>query len=411
MGLERLPDVRFCDTDAETVEKSIITVYEGLANTTLFNGDPVRLFLEALAAVVVQQRNLIDHTGKQNLLKYAAGEALDNLGAMTDTTRLPAAPALTTMRFSLPAALSHVVAVPQGTRISPDGTLMFETTAYKEIDAGALYVDIHAKCQTPGTIGNHLLPGQISKMVDPVAYVSGVANTTTTAGGVDTETDEPYRLRIQMAPESFSVAGPALAYAHHAKSAHQDIADVAVYRSSGLDEIDRAGLETILGVFGISDTNGMTDEQVRIAAGNQVKASVVNICPLLRDGEIPDQAMLDLVSEKTGDRTVRPLTDQVIVKAPAVIDYDIELTYYIRESDRLMVSEIQTAVATAVDGYVAWQKSVLGRDINPDQLVSMLVNASVHRTDLAAPVYTAANRDQVAVARTVTINYGGLVSE
>ena len=141
MSLENLPEVEFCSTNAEEIEKNVITVYEGLVDKTLFPGDPVRLFLEALAAVVIQQRHLIDYTGKQNLLKYSNN--LENLGAMTNTEILLEAPAMTTIRFSVASVLDYVLAIQKGSRISPDGKLIFETTEYSEIIAGELFVLAH----------------------------------------------------------------------------------------------------------------------------------------------------------------------------------------------------------------------------------------------------------------------------
>jgi phage-related baseplate assembly protein len=41
------------------------------------------------------------------------------------------------------------------------------------------------------------------------------------------EADEDLRQRIVLAPESFSVAGPELAYVFHARSAHPDVLDAS----------------------------------------------------------------------------------------------------------------------------------------------------------------------------------------
>jgi phage-related baseplate assembly protein len=409
MSLDNLPEVAFCDTDATAIEQSVITVYEGMAGATLYPGDPIRLFLEALAAVIIQQRNLIDYTGKQNLLKYATGAHLDNLGTLTNTARLPATPALTTIRFSVSAPLGHVVTIPQGSRVSPDGQLIFETTALVEIAAGALYAAAPAQCQTVGAGGNDFLPGQIAKVVDPIPYVASVSNTTTTQGGADIEDDERYRGRIQLAPESFSVAGPALAYSHWAQSAHQDITDVTVYRASGLDALDRAGLDSILGVFGVADS-GLTDEETRALVGENVKASVVNVCPLLKGGSIPGQDIIDLVAEKLSDRALRPLTDQVIITAPVAVNYDITATYYILDNDPLTVSAKQAAIMAAVDDFQTWQRSALGRDVNPDQLMALMINAGAYLVDITAPGHTTLSKNQIAVSQTVNVTYGGLVN-
>ena len=59
--------------------------------------------------------------------------------------------------------------------------------------------------------------------------MDAVRNTETTRLGADVEDDASYRARIRLAPERFSVAGPSGSYRYHALSAHQGIADVAVY--------------------------------------------------------------------------------------------------------------------------------------------------------------------------------------
>ncbi len=66
-----LDDISFAETDPATIEREIITLYETLTGRSLAKGDPVRLFLESIALVIIQQRTLIDYTGKQNLLAYA----------------------------------------------------------------------------------------------------------------------------------------------------------------------------------------------------------------------------------------------------------------------------------------------------------------------------------------------------
>ena len=63
-----LPNVQFAELDTAKIEANIIKVYEGIQNTTLFPGDPVRLFLSTLAAVIGQLYVTIDYTGKQNLM-------------------------------------------------------------------------------------------------------------------------------------------------------------------------------------------------------------------------------------------------------------------------------------------------------------------------------------------------------
>ncbi|MNP72201.1 hypothetical protein D3C76_1687030 [compost metagenome] len=72
---------------------------------------------------------------------------------------------------------------------------------------------------------------------------------------------------------------------------------------------------------------------------------------------------------------------------------------------------IQAAVTSAVAAYQLWQKSKLGRDINPSELIARVMTAGALRVVNAAPVYTALTATQVAQEGMTTINYGGLADD
>jgi len=369
--IEDLPEIDFCSKNTDSIEISLITSYEKISGRSLASGDPVRLFLETIAAVIVQQRVLIDFSAKQNLLAYSAGDYLDHLGAFLGVSRLEASSASTTVRFTLSAAQASAVAIPLGTRIAA-GEVIFATTDAAEIPEGALSVDVNAACQASGTAGNDYLPGQIVQLVDPIAYVASAANVTTSNGGSDTEGDENLRERIRQVPESFSVAGPVGAYEYWAKTAHQDISDVAVYSSS---------------------------------------PGVVEIRPLGKDGDIPSQEMLELVEAACNADTVRPLTDTVKVSSPEQVEYSLDVTYWIAWDDATLVSKIQSSVEAAVESYLKWQKTVLGRDINPSVLIAKIQGAGALRCEVRAPAYAALECYQVGYNTGKNVIYGGMEGE
>ena len=126
-NLPTLPDVNFVDTNVQQIIDDIVSSYEELAGRTLGRGDPIRLFLLSLAYVIINQRNLINTTGKDNLLYYAKGDFLDQLAIFRNVQRVTAAPAVTTLRFTLSAVQAGPVGIPQGTRASSDYTLYFRT--------------------------------------------------------------------------------------------------------------------------------------------------------------------------------------------------------------------------------------------------------------------------------------------
>ena len=69
---------------------------------------------------------------------------------------------------------------------------------------------------------------QFVQNVHNIAYLKSVENITESSGGTDIESDDSYRQRIFLAPETFSVAGPKLAYVYHTKSVLSDIIDVVL---------------------------------------------------------------------------------------------------------------------------------------------------------------------------------------
>ncbi len=367
-----IADISFCETDTATVEQSIIDIYEGITGATLYPGDPVRLFLESLAAVIGQQRVIIDQAGKSNLVNYAREAYLDHIGAMTDTPRLEMAKAIVKVRFVLSGVLGSVTPIAKGVRVSPDGKIFFETVAAAEIPAGESSLVIDCQCTEAGALGNGFLPGQITKLVDPIPYVASVINTTETTGGADLETDAAYVERIILAPEKYSVAGPDGAYQYWAKTANQNIIDIATFSPS---------------------------------------PGVVNVIPLALGGTLPDDEILTAVGNLLNRRDKRPLTDSIQVLPPNQINYDISLTYYIAVSDIPLVAQIQANVNAAVENFKAWQKSKLGRDINPSVLTQYIMGAGAKRVSIISPTYAALEPNQVANDVTMTITYGGIEDE
>ena len=368
-----LADIFFADKAAEQIESEIITLYEHLADRTLARGDPIRLFLETITLIIVQQRSLIDYAAKQNLLAYAEGDYLDHLGALLEVSRLEASHAMTTLKFTLSQAQESAVTIPEGTRVSPGKTtLLFATTQPAEIPAGQTEILIPAQCIASGSQGNGFVAGQLKRIVDPFPYELAVTNITITYGGSDPENDENYRERIQIAPESFSVAGPKGAYEYYARSAHQDIVDVAV--------------------VGPPETE----------PGN------VNIYPLMLNGDLPTQEILDAVFEVCNAEDKRPDTDYVHVLSPEPVEFELNVKYWIDRKRATQALQIQAAVEAAVKSWLTWQRSKLGRDLNPSELNHRMVAAGAKRTEILSPDFRVLTVSQIAVITSQTLTLGGL---
>lgn len=168
MTLNDLQDVVFVDADRETVQAELIGLYTSVTGRTLAQGDPVRLFLLTIAEIIIQQREYINYTGKQNLLKYAAGNNLDHLGILVGVERLPASSAVTTVLFALSEKRAVSTVIPAGTRVTAGDNVFFAIGSDAVIPAGTLQLDVSAACTQTGEIGNGYLPGELSTLVDPV---------------------------------------------------------------------------------------------------------------------------------------------------------------------------------------------------------------------------------------------------
>ena len=77
-------------------------------------------------------------------------------------------------------------------------------------------------------------------------------------------------------------------------------------------------------------------------------------------------------------------------------------------SDAYKAATIQSEVEKAVDDYVTWQTTEIGKDINPSELIKRVVAAGAKRAVVSAPVFTTVAETQVAQLGTRTVTYGGL---
>lgn len=365
-----LPDIHFTETDTISIEESIIETYEAITERELAPADPVRLFLLSLASIIVQQRVVIDETGRQNLLRYAEDLKLDNLGAFHRTIRHKESKAKTTLQFYLSSPQNAVIHIPKGTRVVTETDVYFQTTDSVEVPAGEVSIKVSAECTEDGEVGNGFDIGEVNKIVDIFPYYQAVENITVTGGGADKERDNSFRQRIWEAPEGYSTAGPEGAYLYHAKEASQNIYDVAV--------------------------NSPLPGEVQVI--------------VLTDKEIEEE-ILKAVYEKCNDKSIRPLTDKVTVRGADVTSYVLNVTYYIAKENQTKVSVIQQEVDKAKNDYITWQKSKLGRNINPSELIRKLMVAGASRVDVISPTFQVLDIHQIAIPSTVTLTYGGIEDE
>jgi phage-related baseplate assembly protein len=378
------PDVNFAVKDPTEIENSVITGFETawyLAEGTslkLYPGDPRRLFLLTIADLIVAQRVAIDFAAKQNLLKYARGDYLKQIAALYGErgNQLTPTSATTTLEFAVTAPMAFDNIIPQWTQAAA-GPVVFQTDYPVTLRATELTVTAPATCATPGQAGNGLIPGQINQLVNwALPFAASVKNTTESTGGSDEETDDHYRNRIWELPESFSTCGPVGAYHSWAMTASPDLLDVTVYSDPSI-------------------------------------AGQVWLYPLMKGGQLPSQQILDAVLAACNPDKKRPLTDQVKAFSPVPSLYKLDMTYWILESQQVQAGTIQTNVMQAVDDWILWQRSLVGRDLNPDELIKGVIEAGAKRCDIRDPKFTVLNYDQLAICSDpdIKIDFGGFESE
>lgn len=238
--------------------------------------------------------------------------------------------------------------IPEGTRATVDGEIMFQTLEPLTILAGDTAGEVEAECLTAGAIGNGFIPGQINQLVDIFPFFDSVKNVSESDGGADEESDAAFYDRMRESMETFSTAGPLGAYEYFAKTASALIVDVKA----------------------TSPVPGEVDVRV-----------------LLSGGELPGEEMLKAVDDILSADKVRPLTDHVTVAPPETVPYNIDFTYYTQEGAAVSDATVADNIAAAVQAFKDWQGAKMGRDVNPSYFTALLIQAGAKRVEVRSPVF------------------------
>lgn len=337
----------------------------------LGDADIKNLLIKAFSLMEYQTMQYIDAKGRAEVLKTSTGDALDALAALVGLSRKEPEKATATQRFTLSETLESVTAIPEGTRVKTPGGKYFSTAQYAEIPAGERYADVVIQAEEAGADSSGISAGGISVLVDPIPYVESVTNITATTGGLDTEDDDSLTRRIYLAPSVYSCAGPREAYEYLVREWRSDVADVQI--------VSPAPCEVNV-YFVMEDETGL---------------------------RLPNETEMELLREHLSADSVRPLCDQVICLAPEEVEYAIEVTYWIAQSDQRNASEIQSKVETALADFQTWQRK-LNRDVNPTELIARLREAGVKRVKLTAPEDITITNTQLPKCASVLVTYGGL---
>ncbi len=374
--VENFPDISFIDnTTIEEMRTQMVEDYKKAykaitgKEVKLGKANPYRLILYTCATQIYQDMQYADFAGKMGFLKYAKGDYLDNLAALRGINRINATTAVTTLEFFIKKPIESDITIPKGTRVSNSNDVYFATDTETKIVAGETSASVMATCTTAGLSGNGFEPGEFKTIVNTLPYIIDVRNIVKTYGGMETEDDDSLRDRAFEIPNTYSVAGPIGAYQYYASRAD----------------------EAIGSVFVDSEIPGEVDIYISKT-----------------DGTLPDEALIGKVSEILNDRTIRPLTDKVIIKSPQETEYDVEITYYVATSDKTAETAIKTNVDAAVSAYNSWQSAKIGRDVNPSCLIQKVMDAGAKRIVVKSPEFAVLEKNTLARVKNVTIHYGGI---
>lgn len=236
-------------------------------------------------------------------------------------------------------------------------SLMEEFTALVESDPAIKLIEMDAfedmilVQQVVDAIRNNLIAYATGAHLEHLGALYGVtrleitpANPATGAPAV-MENDEELRGRILLAPHSFSVAGPELAYVYHAKSASADVLDASA----------------------TSPTPGEVIVSVLSRTGNGTAPA-------------PTLAAVETV---VNNGLVRPLTDFVTVQSADIEIFPITaaLWLYAGPDANLILATAQASLTAYLDS-----ARRLKRDIPRSAVIAALHVAGVQRVDLTDPV-------------------------
>ena len=161
---------------------------------------------------------------------------------------------------------------------------------------------------------------------------------------LDGEEDEPYRERIVMAPDGFSVAGPEAAYVFHARSASALVKDATAISPS---------------------------------------PSEITVTILSTEGDgTASPELIAIVEAALSAITIRPLTDLVTVQSAEIIEYEANSTLYVYDGP-----DSSVVLANAVAGrdkYINAMRKI-GRDVTRSGLNAAQFVEGTQRVVIADP--------------------------
>lgn len=380
--------INFVNINSETVYEEIVRNIESDLGEKLHEGDEKKLFIKSLMPIIMALKNDINDTANQNFLENSREEKTDAIAnSYFDTKRLKPTKASCPGKAVLSEVQKKDILIPSGTKITSDGIRIFEIKENYIVKAGQKEVDVKLVSTSTGEKYNGILAGKINHIIDPIAYVSEIYNTEMSKEGSDIEDDKSYRERARLEMESKSCAGPEGAYEYYAYSADNSISAVKV----------------------VSPSPG-----------------TVRILVVVDNGESPSDEILKKVYDECSPRDRRPLTDKVETGTPEIVEYDIELIYYLDKNFPTYEGKWRKAIegenfdyeSGSIRTFINWQQEDIGRSINVEELKFQILNSATYEADnrtlsgvrkliINSPGYDNIEENQLAKVKNINVTYGG----
>lgn len=362
-------NVKIVDDDPEKILAELIADYEQRTGKTLQPAHIERLLINSFAYRETLTRQEINEAYRQQHVRFATGLMLDLCGDDVNTPRLEASAARCTIRFQA-AEFVGEVNIPIGTQISV-GDVVFATIEQGQLSSNRPQMDLQAECTQTGIRGNGWSIGQINTIQTALSGANTISahNISIPTGGAETESDDAYRERVLLAPESFSVAGSVGAYQYWARAVSPAICDVHV--ANALDNL-----------------------------GNAIGGTVA-VTVLTKTGLPSDELIAQVRTELSGEKK-RPLCDTVVVNVPETVDYALNAELVLFTGANAL--EVKTTAEKAWASYESQRREKLGGDIVPLDIQKVLQVAGVYNVVLTAPTLQIIQPNQWARCTSVRIS-------
>lgn len=373
------------------------------AFTALIESDPAYKILEVAAYREMLKTQQFNQKVVAAMLAYAIGTDLDNLGVTygNDVFRLgtPATLAVGTGNAGiiLTSVITAVLTAASGNGVS--FSVVSPGTPSAALTVAVAGSQITVSLATNGSSVPTSTAVQVASAIN--AYPAAAALVTATlagtgatvmasaalaflTGGVN-ELDDAYRARIQLAPNSYSSAGPKGAYEFFALSV-PGVADVSVQGPNDDGAISPGTV--VVCVLGSTGTGALADPNPATA------------------GESGEAPLLATVRTALNRDTVRPLNDTVVVRAATIVNYAITATLktYAGPDPSTVIAAAQAAAAA----YAA-SKHKIGVSITLAGIIAALYQPGVQNVALSLPTADVAiTAYQFSNCTAITLTNGGI---